>query len=65
MLSPRKGEKKGGEVKNPEIGSDEANWPSRIIFPDLYLSKQHIAHCQSLKQDVDGGLRNLKSQTSF
>ena len=42
---PRKGERKGGRFKNPEGGIDEANRPSRAMFPDIYSSKEHIAHC--------------------
>ena len=42
---PRKGERKGGKVKNPEGGSDEANRPSRTMFSDQYSSKGHSSHC--------------------
>ena len=49
--APRKGERKGGGVKKPEGVSEEANLPSRTMFPDLYISKVHSAHFQSLKQD--------------
>ena len=42
--APRKVDRKGGRLKNPEGGSDEANWHSRTIFPALYIPKEHSAH---------------------
>ena len=55
--APRKGEQKGGMLKKIEGGIDKENQPSRTMFPDLYSSKGHSAHCLSLKQPPGGGQR--------
>ena len=55
--APRKGEQKGGRLKNPEGGSYEENRPSHTMFTELYSSKGHSDHCQALKKDAGGGRR--------
>ena len=33
--APRNRERKGGRLKTPEVGSDEANQPSHSMFPEM------------------------------
>ena len=55
--APRKVDKEGGRLKNPEGRSDEANRPSRTVFPKMYSSKEQSAHCRALKKDPGRGQR--------